>query len=988
MSQESSATKRGHNLQGGGEGLYGFPALLRISDFESRIAIQKDLLTNREAGSAIYGEWRRVTVVTGWVFNESLIGEPLDLTCGFPQLESDTCCVWIELILTLNDEYHIPDDKISPPTPLNGTLTSWNKSINSAFSQSSRVRELSSLTSAAALQVLPRLSSGLELYYIYCWEGNNASIMSKAKAVQSALLLERALLTAFYQSPGVDRFISRRLLDGVLRPPEKLIPLKWLRDLSPSDLRLTANSVLNENRLLFRLISQHLRPVSSASIDDGSNESSHLNSGWSPPSTGANQAVSDIRMLAEQLPQSLPSKRVLTSLLLPANPLQNEALISADGPAEIRIGSFSDRHAMRTTEEEADETSDPFKHVITLGGSMSFAQNNPSLPAQRPGSEQQLSRPINRPTLPQLKSLNLQRRRPAERREDGLGGGGGPTSESPPIGVTHDSHRTSSLSATPHEHEEVISTQRSVKTRRLHSNSLAPPRAAEEASGPPQLLGSQSSSSSSSFSSESDDDDVRYGENASLSPSSSSIASSPQGEPRLLPRGKVGGFMKLPPPLMQRSTLGLPELDLLGSARYEPADDLEPPSCRSPEVDRNSALAKYRYICSEIIENQLYLSGEGVASSLEILQENRISHIINSAGDTCPNYFPGQFNYLTFVLQDSRLTNEALEAVLFFALDFIQRAIDSGGRVLVHCREGVSRSCTLVCAYLMCSRRMTFQAALEQVREIRETCNPNTGFTFTLLKLGKRLYAAENGGDAGIGDKKLSRVAIHHPAAPFMVVLGVSLWEPTHQSWMPGGKALCLDPRFYYVLRVHPCIYVWKGSAIPKHMDRLMRKAIERYINDIKKYEKLPDEVCQVLEVDEGAEPDEFWTTLYVDAKHVPSIRVMESSALNEEALYLANEFPHVSVFDMEEWESQLQKIDDETPKIQTFGFVPPKSTPRTMEAAKRNHARHLGRHDSPLVTGSATHRVEMTPLYAASTCRVRDSFGLATDQSRSATYR
>lgn len=33
------------------------------------------------------------------------------------------------------------------------------------------------------------------------------------------------------------------------------------------------------------------------------------------------------------------------------------------------------------------------------------------------------------------------------------------------------------------------------------------------------------------------------------------------------------------------------------------------------------------------------------------------------------------------------------------ACDFIQRAIDSGGKIFVHCMMGVSRSATVVCAY-------------------------------------------------------------------------------------------------------------------------------------------------------------------------------------------------------------------------------------------------------------------------------------------------
>lgn len=90
---------------------------------------------------------------------------------------------------------------------------------------------------------------------------------------------------------------------------------------------------------------------------------------------------------------------------------------------------------------------------------------------------------------------------------------------------------------------------------------------------------------------------------------------------------------------------------------------------------------------------------------------------------------------------------------------------------------------------------VNFHEALEIIRRAREVCNPNTGFTFTLLKFASKLQ----GNSAQ--ERKLFRVAIHHPAAPFVVVLGVSHYEIIQRAWMPGGLATTLDPRFYYILR-------------------------------------------------------------------------------------------------------------------------------------------------------------------------------------------
>ncbi len=61
------------------------------------------------------------------------------------------------------------------------------------------------------------------------------------------------------------------------------------------------------------------------------------------------------------------------------------------------------------------------------------------------------------------------------------------------------------------------------------------------------------------------------------------------------------------------------------------------------------------------------------------------------------------------------------------------------GKVLVHCREGVSRSATLVVAYLMLKEGMTVQDAIRTVRESREIC-PNEGFLQQLCDFDKELH--------------------------------------------------------------------------------------------------------------------------------------------------------------------------------------------------------------------------------------------------------
>jgi len=61
-------------------------------------------------------------------------------------------------------------------------------------------------------------------------------------------------------------------------------------------------------------------------------------------------------------------------------------------------------------------------------------------------------------------------------------------------------------------------------------------------------------------------------------------------------------------------------------------------------------------------------------------------------------------------------------------IGFIKEAITSGGSVLVHCYAGVSRSATIVIAYLMQEMAMTFNDAFQHVKRQRWFICPNDGF--------------------------------------------------------------------------------------------------------------------------------------------------------------------------------------------------------------------------------------------------------------------
>ena len=63
----------------------------------------------------------------------------------------------------------------------------------------------------------------------------------------------------------------------------------------------------------------------------------------------------------------------------------------------------------------------------------------------------------------------------------------------------------------------------------------------------------------------------------------------------------------------------------------------------------------------------------------------------------------------------------------------------SGGRVLVHCRAGVSRSATVCMAYIMKTLDYDLKSAYDFVKSRRPCVSPNSHFMNQLLEFEKRL---------------------------------------------------------------------------------------------------------------------------------------------------------------------------------------------------------------------------------------------------------
>jgi len=145
----------------------------------------------------------------------------------------------------------------------------------------------------------------------------------------------------------------------------------------------------------------------------------------------------------------------------------------------------------------------------------------------------------------------------------------------------------------------------------------------------------------------------------------------------------------------------------------------------------------------------LFLGDGSTALSLQVLRGLGITAVLNAAQGTMT-----EWNYV-----NTKASYYAKDKIRFLgvpAIDFKHYPIHQHfeessdfideelrirrGKVFVHCAQGISRSATLVIAYLMSKQNMTVQEAIETVRPKRFIA-PNEGFTEQLIEYNDCLQA-------------------------------------------------------------------------------------------------------------------------------------------------------------------------------------------------------------------------------------------------------
>eukprot|EP01130_Rhizamoeba_saxonica_P019211 TRINITY_DN986_c0_g2_i1.p1 TRINITY_DN986_c0_g2~~TRINITY_DN986_c0_g2_i1.p1 ORF type:complete len:161 (+),score=31.78 TRINITY_DN986_c0_g2_i1:20-502(+) len=136
------------------------------------------------------------------------------------------------------------------------------------------------------------------------------------------------------------------------------------------------------------------------------------------------------------------------------------------------------------------------------------------------------------------------------------------------------------------------------------------------------------------------------------------------------------------------------------------------------------------------IENGLWL-GDGTDSrnrnTLKMLEIRSIVKVMPFP----PPEFVDDFKYLWIQEVDSTTTD--MKQHFHRTNQFISKRLKKGG-VLVHCGAGVSRSATIVIAYLMYHNQTRLRETLEFVQKKRFLVEPNSGFIQQLQQYENELF--------------------------------------------------------------------------------------------------------------------------------------------------------------------------------------------------------------------------------------------------------
>ena len=270
--------------------------------------------------------------------------------------------------------------------------------------------------------------------------------------------------------------------------------------------------------------------------------------------------------------------------------------------------------------------------------------------------------------------------------------------------------------------------------------------------------------------------------------------------------------------------------DDFSSSGEEPDPEETPPQ---DNVSQRVRLEFYERRIS-MVTPSIFLGGLVCARKRKWLKKRGVTHIVNLASMIRPHKpFPEDFIYKTYYLLDSKNAN--ISTIFLDAIEFMDEAIENGGKIYVHCQQGVSRSCTIVLMYLMWKEKITYMAIENKVKSIRKICSPNPGFIMQLILWQKRLFEP-------VTQPLVFQITSQSSYQPgFMVPF--MLMKPLKSNF---------TDETVFIVQTKDTLYIWVGSNSHK-ID------LESAHKNVKLFQKYLNAPKTVIEVEQGKEESSFW---------------------------------------------------------------------------------------------------------------------------------
>jgi len=134
------------------------------------------------------------------------------------------------------------------------------------------------------------------------------------------------------------------------------------------------------------------------------------------------------------------------------------------------------------------------------------------------------------------------------------------------------------------------------------------------------------------------------------------------------------------------------------------------------------------------ITDKIYLGDIDGANEIEYLKQEGITHIISLAGEIySPKYEEGLF--IRKIINVDDFEEENIFQYFKECIEFIEKS----DKIYIHCMAGVSRSASIVIAYLLWKNKKGYNETYFDVKNKRRYIGPNQGFVIQLKYFEQKL---------------------------------------------------------------------------------------------------------------------------------------------------------------------------------------------------------------------------------------------------------